>query len=58
METGKLYTIDLSFLKVNGKFEKQVGYYDAWIENTAGNRLTYIQRYILTHPKDFDVEHI
>lgn len=52
METGKLYTIDLSFLKVNGKFEKQVGYYDAWIENTAGNRLTYIQRYILTHPKD------
>ena len=52
METGKLYTIDLSFLKVNGKFEKQGGYYDAWIENTAGNRLTYIQRYILTHPKD------
>ena len=52
METGKLYTIDLSFLKVNGKFEKQVGYYDAWIENTAGNRLTYIERYILTHPKD------
>ena len=52
LETGKLYTIDLSFLKINGKFEKQVGYYDAWIENTAGNRLTYIQRYILTHPKD------
>ena len=52
LETGKLYTIDLSFLKINGKIEKQVGYYDAWIENTAGNRLTYIQRYILTHPKD------
>ena len=52
LETGKLYTIDLSFLKINGKFEKQVGYYDAWIENTAGNRLTYIQRYISTHPKD------
>lgn len=52
LTSGRLYTLDFNFLRINGEFEKQVGYYDVWIENTAGNRLTYIQRYILTEQKD------
>lgn len=45
---GNLYTIDLSYLKISGKFNKAIGCYDVWVEDTGGNRLTYMQRYILT----------
>lgn len=47
MEAGKLYTVDVCYLKVSGKFEQAVGAYDAWVENEAGQRLTYVQRYVL-----------
>lgn len=48
LEAGKLYTVDVSYLKISGKFERAVGCYDVWVENEAGQRLTYIQRYILS----------
>ena len=48
LETGKLYTVDVSYLKISSKFERAVGCYDVWVENEAGQRLTYIQRYILS----------
>lgn len=47
LEAGKLYTIDVSYLKISAKFEQTVGCYDIWVENEDGQRLTYVQRYIL-----------
>lgn len=48
LEAGNLYTVDVSYLKISGKFERVVGCYDVWVENEAGERLTYVQRYILS----------
>ncbi|MFR4036466.1 MAG: hypothetical protein ACLTZT_00945 [Butyricimonas faecalis] len=48
LEAGNLYTVDVSYLKISGKFERVVGCYDVWVENEAGQRLTYVQRYILS----------
>lgn len=45
-EAGKAYTIPLQYASVAGKLDNELpGYYDVWIENTEGARLTYIQRY-------------
>ena len=45
-EAGKAYTIPLQYASVAGKLDKELpGYYDVWIENTEGVRLTYMQRY-------------
>lgn len=45
-EAGKAYTIPLQYASVAGKLGNELpGYYDVWIENTEGIRLTYIQRY-------------
>lgn len=45
-EAGKAYTIPLQYASVAGKLDNELpGYYDVWIENTEGVRLTYIQRY-------------
>lgn len=45
-EAGKAYTIPLQYASVAGKLNNELpGYYDVWIENTEGVRLTYIQRY-------------
>ncbi len=41
-------TLNVSFAHINSLFEKQVGYYDVWVENVFDGRLSYIQRYILT----------
>ena len=48
LEMGNLHTIDVSYLKISGKFERAVGCYDVWVENENGQRLTYVQRYILS----------
>jgi hypothetical protein len=45
---GEMHTVDTSFQHVNSLFEKQVTYYDVWIENTAAQRSSYIQRFILS----------
>ena len=45
-EAGKAYTIPLQYASVAGKLDNELpGYYDVWIENAEGVRLTYIQRY-------------
>lgn len=45
-KAGKAYTIPLQYASVAGKLDNELpGYYDVWIENTEGVRLTYIQRY-------------
>ena len=45
-EAGKAYTIPLQYASIAGRLDNELpGYYDVWIENTEGVRLTYIQRY-------------
>ena len=44
---GNLYTINVSYLKISEKFGKAAGCFDVWAEDVDGNRLTYIQRYVL-----------
>lgn len=45
-EAGKAYTILLQYASVAGKLDNELpGYYDVWIENAEGVRLTYVQRY-------------
>lgn len=48
LQAGQLYTIDVSYLKISSKFERAVVCYDVWVENESGQRLTYVQRYILS----------
>ncbi|WP_370788604.1 hypothetical protein [Bacteroides nordii] len=49
-EAGKAYTIPLQYASVAGKLDNELpGYYDVWIENTEGVRLTYIQRYYASY---------
>ena len=44
--TGVAYTIPMQYSVIVGKLgDKKPAYYDVWVENAAGERLTYIQRY-------------
>ena len=46
LQAGKAYTIPTQYSIVVGKLgDKKPAYYDVWIENAAGQRLTYMQRY-------------
>lgn len=46
LSAGNAYTIPLQYAIVAEKLEHQLpAYYDVWIENNNGERLTYIQRY-------------
>lgn len=46
LQAGKAYTIPTQYSIIVGKLgDKKPAYYDVWIENAAGQRLTYIQRY-------------
>lgn len=43
---GIAYTIPLQYSVVAGLLDHKLpAYYDVWIEDSSGNRLTYIQRY-------------
>ena len=42
---GKVWTMQMQYGVIAGKLGKMPSYYDVWIEDTAGTRLTYIQRY-------------
>lgn len=45
-EAGKAYTIPLQYAVVSGLLDSRLpAYYDVWVENNVGSRLTYIQRY-------------
>lgn len=46
LDTGKAYTIPTQYSVIVGKLgDKKPAYYDVWVENETGQRLTYIQRY-------------
>ena len=42
---GKVWTIPMQYGVIAGKLGKMPSYYDVWVEDGAGTRLTYIQRY-------------
>ena len=42
---GEIWTIPVQYAVIAGKLSKLPSYYDIWVENTTGTRLTYIQRY-------------
>lgn len=42
---GKVWTIPMQYGVIAGKLGKMPSYYDVWVEDAAGTRLTYIQRY-------------
>lgn len=47
VESGKAYTIPVEYQVVVSLLypDGKPGYYDVWVENASGERLTYIQRY-------------
>lgn len=50
--SGKAYTIPLQYASVAEKLDNEMpAYYDVWIENNQGDRLTYIQRYYASEAK-------
>ena len=42
---GKVWTMPMQYGVIAGKLGKMPSYYDVWVEDGAGTRLTYIQRY-------------
>lgn len=42
---GKVWTMPMQYGIIAGKLSKMPSYYDVWVEDAAGTRLTYIQRY-------------
>lgn len=42
---GKVWTMPMQYGVIAGKLSKMPSYYDVWVEDAAGTRLTYIQRY-------------
>lgn len=50
--SGKAYTIPLQYASVAERLGNEMpAYYDVWIENDQGARLTYIQRYYASEAK-------
>ena len=45
LSNGKVWTMPMQYGVIAGKLGKMPSYYDVWIEDAAGTRLTYIQRY-------------
>lgn len=46
LEPGKAYTIPVQYAAVSSRLgSKLPSYYDVWVENTDGSRVTYVQRY-------------
>ena len=42
---GKVWTMPMQYGVIAGKLGKMPSYYDVWVEDAAGTRLTYVQRY-------------
>jgi len=42
---GAVWTIPVQYAIIAGKLNKLPSYYDVWVEDNSGTRLTYIQRY-------------
>lgn len=53
---GTCWTIPVTYSVIAGKTNDLPEYYDIWVENAQGNRLTYIQRYYASDIKSEDEE--
>ena len=51
LTASTLSTINMSYGHITNLFGDGVGYYDTWVEDADGQRLTYIQRYVLQQSK-------
>lgn len=52
---GTCYTYNMQFAHIMSlQVGEKYGYYDVWVENATGTRLTYIQRYIYRESEDQD----
>lgn len=50
LAAGNAYTIPMQYGVIAGKLSHKLpNFYDVWIETTAGARLTYIQRYVVSN---------
>ena len=49
--TNKIYTFNVSFQILTEKFGKTPAYFDLWIEDSSGNKISFIQRYALDNSK-------
>lgn len=59
LAAGSVYTIPVSYSVIASKLDDQFpSYYDIWVENESGNRLTYIQRYYAEDMKSPDEQWI
>lgn len=50
LEAGKAYTIPCQYALVNSLLTKKLpGYYDVFVSSIAGNRYTYVQRFVVSN---------
>ena len=45
LSNGSVWTVPVQYAIIAGKLGKLPSYYDIWVEDASGTRLTYIQRY-------------
>ena len=45
LSNGSVWTVPVQYAIIAGKLGKLPSYYDVWVEDASGTRLTYIQRY-------------
>lgn len=43
---GQCWTVPVQYAVIAGKLSKLPVYYDVWAENSSGQRMTYVQRYV------------
>lgn len=53
---GECWTVPVQYAIIAGKINALPLYYDVWVENNAGKRLTYIQRYYAGDMRSEDEE--
>jgi hypothetical protein len=58
LAAGKAYTIPLQYATVAAELGNLPAFYDVWIENNSGERLTYIQRYVASGLKSYQEQWI
>lgn len=47
LTAGRIYSLDMNYGRIRGVFERQPLYFDVWVENTEGERQSFVQRYVL-----------
>lgn len=56
LAVGTIHTVDATYGTIRGLFDRQITYYDIWIERN-GEALTWVQRYVLADGVDGTPDH-